>query len=226
MFEAAHGGTIFLDEIGDLSLAAQAKILRVLQERAVDRVGGRAVVPIDVRVIAATNRNLETAMREKQFRADLFFRLSVVRIQTPSLREIPEDIPVLANHFLQKHCAAMSLEPKQFTEAALQRMAAYDWPGNTRQLENEIKRMLASVRGKTIDADQLAIERNTSAAAPAVTNRSEPAKSLYDAVEGLERRMIQDALIASGGNKLKAAQALGLSRQGLFKKLKKLGVSG
>jgi Nif-specific regulatory protein len=225
MFEAAHGGTIFLDEIGDLSLAAQAKILRVLQERAVDRVGGRAAVPIDVRVIAATNRNLETSMREKQFRADLYFRLSVVRIQTPSLREIPEDIPVLANHFLQKHCAAISLEPKQFTEAALQRMAAYDWPGNTRQLENEIKRMLASVRGKTIAADQFAIQQDSSAAPHPIATRPETAKSLYDAVEGLERQMIQDALVTSGGNKLKAAQALGLSRQGLFKKLKKLGVN-
>jgi two-component system response regulator AtoC len=182
-------------------------------------------VPIDVRVIAATNRNLETSMRERQFRADLYFRLSVVRIQTPSLREIPEDIPVLANHFLQKHCAAMSLEPKQFTEAALQRMAAYDWPGNTRQLENEIKRMLASVRSKTIDADQFAIQQDSSAAPHPIATRSEPTKSLYDAVEGLERRMIQEALTASGGNKLKAAQALGLSRQGLFKKLKKLGVN-
>jgi Nif-specific regulatory protein len=225
MFEAAHGGTIFLDEIGDLSLAAQAKILRVLQERAVDRVGGRATVPIDVRVIAATNRNLETAMREKQFRTDLFFRLSVVRIQTPSLREIPEDIPVLANHFLQKHCAAMSLEPKQFTEAALQRMAAYDWPGNTRQLENEIKRMLASVRGKTIAADQLAIHQDSSAAPRSTAPPLEATRSLYAAVEAVERQMIQDALIASGGNKLKAAQTLGLSRQGLFKKLKKLGVN-
>lgn len=225
MFETAHGGTIFLDEIGDLSLAAQAKILRVLQERAVDRIGGRASVPIDVRVIAATNRNLETSMREKQFRADLYFRLSVVRIQTPSLREIPEDIPVLANHFLQKHCAAMSLEPKQFTEDALERMADYDWPGNTRELENEIKRALASVRGKTIAAGQLAIRSDPSAAPQPTTPRPEAAKSLYEAVEALERRMIQDALAASGGNKLKAAQALGLSRQGLFKKLKKLDLS-
>ena len=226
MFEAAHGGSIFLDEIGDLSLAAQAKILRVLQERSVDRIGGRATVPIDVRVIAATNRNLEMSMRERQFRADLYFRLSVVRIQTPSLREIPEDIPVLANHFLQKHCAAMSLEPKQFTEAALERMAAYDWPGNTRQLENEIKRMLASVRGKTIAADQLGIQQNPASPTQPIALRSQPSQTLYAAVEALERQMIQDALITSGGNKLKAAQALGLSRQGLFKKLKKLGVAG
>ena len=233
-FEAAEGGTLFLDEIGDLSLAAQAKILRVVQERAVDRVGGRTSVPIDVRVIAATNRDLETCMREKQFRADLYFRLSVVRIQTPSLREIPEDIPVLANHFLQKHCAAMALEAKQFTLAAMERMSGHDWPGNSRQLENEIQRLVASVRSKTIGEDQLGIQRecrvpggNTERIqdnAPQVT-RSLPrsAKSLYEAVEALERQMIQDALTASGGNRLKAAQSLGLSRQGLFKKLKKLG---
>jgi Nif-specific regulatory protein len=221
-FEAAQGGTLFLDEIGDLSLAAQAKILRVLQERAVDRIGSRTSVPIDVRVIAATNRDLEIWMREKQFRADLYFRLSVVRIQTPALREIPEDIPVLANHFLQKHCTVMSLEPKQFSQAAMERMARYDWPGNARQLENEIKRLLASVRGTTIAEDQLAVQNRENTPAPAGAHPL-PARSLYEAVEALERQMIQSALAASGGNKLKAAQGLGLSRQGLFKKLKKLG---
>ena len=156
-FESAHGGTLFLDEIGDLSLTAQAKILRVLQERSVDRIGARTSVPVDVRVIAATNRNLETCMREKHFREDLYYRLSVVHIQTASLREAPEDIPVLANHFLQKHCAAMSMEPKQFTQAAVERLARYSWPGNARQLENEVKRLLASVRGKMITEEHVAI---------------------------------------------------------------------
>ena len=222
-FEAAQGGTLFLDEIGDLSLAAQAKILRVLQERAVDRIGSRVSVPIDVRVVAATNRDLETCMREKQFRSDLYFRLSVVRIQTPALRDIPEDIPVLANHFLQKHCAAMSLEPKQFTQAAIERMEGYAWPGNTRQLENEIKRLLASVRSTTITEDQLAIQSEREVA-PAAEADPPAAKSLHAALEELERQMIQNALAASGGNKLKAAHSLGLSRQGLFKKLKKFGL--
>ena len=224
-FEAAEGGTLFLDEIGDLSLAAQAKILRVVQERAVDRVGGRTSVPIDVRVIAATNRDLEACMREKQFRADLYFRLSVVRIQTPSLRDIPEDIPVLANHFLQKHCAAMAQEVKQFTQAAMDRMGGHDWPGNARQLENEIQRLVASVRSKTIAEDQLAIQRECKVAPPTTGSLPQTAKSLSDAVEALERQMIHEALAASGGNRLKAAQSLGLSRQGLFKKLKKLGLA-
>jgi DNA-binding NtrC family response regulator len=211
-----------------LSLAAQAKILRVLQERVVDRVGGRTSVPIDVRIIAATNRNLEDSIEEKQFRSDLYFRLSVVRIQTASLRDIPEDIPVLANHFLQKHCASMGLEAKHFSQSAMERLYAYDWPGNARQLENEIKRLAASVRGRTINEDHLAIprQRPSGAPQPAEAQPQTAAKSLAEAVEALERRMIQDALTASGGNRLKAAQALGLSRQGLFKKLKKLGLPG
>jgi transcriptional regulator with PAS, ATPase and Fis domain len=223
-FEAAQQGTIFLDEIGDLTLAAQAKILRVLQERMVDRVGGRAPVPIDVRVIAATNRNLETCMREKQFREDLYYRLSVVRIQTPSLREVPEDIPTLANHFLQKHCAAMAMEPKRFAQAALECLARYSWPGNARQLENEVKRLVASTRGKIIGEDHISTQPSP-AAEPQVSAKLEARKSLFDAVDALERRMIEEALRDTAGNKLKAAQRLGVSRQGLLKKLKKLGLS-
>ncbi|HZD40227.1 MAG TPA: sigma-54-dependent Fis family transcriptional regulator, partial [Terriglobales bacterium] len=114
-FEEAHGGTLFLDEIGDLSLPAQTKILRVLQERAVERVGGRGSVPIDIRVIAATNKNLEAVIKERMFREDLYYRLKVIHIRTPSLREVPEDIPGLANHFLHKYCQTMQTDPKQFT---------------------------------------------------------------------------------------------------------------
>ena len=161
-FEAAHGGTLFLDEIGDLSLSAQAKILRVVQERSIDRIGSRAPVPVDVRIVAATNRDLETAMREKLFREDLYYRLSVVRIQTPALRESPEDIPILANHFLQKHCSANQVELKQFKAAAIASLMAYGWPGNARQLENEVKRLVASVRSTAIDAEQLVLESRSS----------------------------------------------------------------
>ena len=221
-FEAAHEGTLFLDEIGDLSLTAQAKILRVLQERSVDRVGSRTPVPINVRIIAATNRNLEAAVREKQFRADLYYRLSVVNIQTPSLRETPEDIAILANHFLKKHCATMSVEPKQLSAAALDRLSAYHWPGNARQLENEIKRLVASVRGKIITEDQVAIQSEVKPVPQSTHATPITGKSLFEAVDALERRMIQDALNQVGGNKLKAAQMLGMSRGGFLKKLKKL----
>jgi DNA-binding NtrC family response regulator len=223
-FEAAHGGTLFLDEIGDLSQAAQAKILRVLQGRTVDRVGGRVPVPVDVRIIAATNRNLEASVKDKLFREDLYYRLSVVRIQTPSLREIPEDIPVLANHFLQKHCAAMSIDSKQFTQAAMDRLARYRWPGNARQLENEVKRLIASVRGRTIMEDQIAIQPEPELDSSKLGVQSQSGKSLFAAVEALEKQMIHQAIKDAGGNKQKAAQALGVSRQGLIKKLKRLGL--
>jgi DNA-binding NtrC family response regulator len=230
-FEAASGGTLFLDEIGDLSLAAQAKILRVLQERAVDRVGGGKPVPIDVRIIAATNRNLYASIKEKQFREDLYYRIKVIHIQTPALREIREDIPVLANYFLEKHCKPMGVELKCFTPAALQCLMNYSWPGNNRQLENEVKRLIATVRGKSISENHLDPSiRNGETFAPAVQETKEPApvapatQSLAANVEALERRMIEDALRKSGGNKQKAAQALGLSRQGLIKKLKRLGI--
>jgi Nif-specific regulatory protein len=223
-FEQAHGGTLFLDEIGDLSLAAQAKILRVLQERAVDHIGGKNPVPIDVRVIAATNKDLEAAIKERAFRADLYYRLKVIQIETPSLCDVPEDIPLLANHFLAKYCTIFHSELKQFTPAALECLQNYDWPGNARQLENEVKRLIASVRGQSITEDHLDAEirafRRDSGAAP----ESRPARSLSGAVEALERRLIEEALRESKGNKQRAAQALGLSRQGLLKKLKRLAI--
>jgi Nif-specific regulatory protein len=228
-FEEASGGTLFLDEIGDLSRSAQAKILRVLQERSVDRVGGRVSIPIDIRVIAATNKGLEGAIKERTFREDLYYRLKVIHIHTPSLREVPEDIPGLANHFLNKYCKMMNTELKQLTIGALEELSGFSWPGNARQLENEIKRLVASVRGKSITEEHL----DGSIRGASVQNfqpKEEPApespmsRSLPNAVEQLERRLIEEALRNSGGNKQKAAQVLGLSRQGLIKKLKRLGM--
>ena len=231
-FEEANGGTLFLDEIGDLSLSAQAKILRVLQERSVDRVGGRVSIPIDIRVIAATNKGLEGAIKERTFREDLYYRLKVIHIHTPSLREVPEDIPGLANHFLNKYCKMMSTELKQLTTGALEELSSFSWPGNARQLENEIKRLVASVRGKAITEDHLdGSIRSSGASIQSFQPRVEPAPkpstspSLPDAVEQLERRLIEEALRNSGGNKQKAAQVLGLSRQGLIKKLKRLSIN-
>lgn len=224
-FELAHGGTLFLDEIGDLSLAAQAKILRVLQERAVDRVGGKTPVPIDVRVIAATNKDLEAVIKERAFRPDLYFRLKVIHIQTPCLREIPEDIPLLANHFLAEYCALTHTELKQFTPAALEFLCNYRWPGNTRQLENEIKRLVASVRGRSISENHLDAPIRALEMRLQPPSESRAARSLPSAVEALERHLIEGALRESRGNKQRAAQALGLSRQGLIKKLKRLQIA-
>jgi DNA-binding NtrC family response regulator len=166
--------------------------------------------------------------------------LKVIHIETPALREVPEDIPLLANHFLEKYSQLMKIDPKQFTPAALECLTSYQWPGNERQLENEIRRLVASVRGKTIGEEHIdpsirssekTIEGST--VASALTDRvmekaaeapPRSLKSLPDAVEALERRMIADALRDSGGNKQKASQALGLSRQGLIKKLKRLAL--
>ena len=230
-FEEANGGTLFLDEIGDLSLNAQAKILRVVQERIVDRIGGRGSVSIDVRVIAATNKNLEACIKERTFREDLYYRLKVIHIHMPPMRDYPPDIPLLANHFLARYCASMKTNIKEFTAGALEALSNYSWPGNARQLENEIKRLVASVRGRSITEDHLdASIRNPAAPSRNLITNEKPApesptsQSLPAAVEALERRMIEEAVRKSGGNKQKAAQALGLSRQGLIKKLKRLGV--
>ena len=238
-FEESQGGTLFLDEIGDLSLPSQAKILRVLQERSVTRVGGRPQVPLDLRIIAATNKDLEAEINEGRFRVDLYYRLKVVHIETPALREVPDDIPVLANHFLATYCKAMKTEPKKFTPEALERLETYDWPGNERQLENEVRRLVASIRGKTISEEHIDPSIRTPGKTPASSTLTSgpktPAmenapetprspKSLPDAVEALERRLITEALRDTAGNKQKAAQVLGLSRQGLIKKLKRLGI--
>ena len=230
-FEAASGGTLFLDEIGDLSLAAQAKILRVLQERAVDRVGGGKSILVDVRIIAATNRDLYASIKEKQFREDLYYRIKVIQIQTPALREIREDIPLLAHHFLEKHCKTMNVELKCFTPNAMHCLMRYSWPGNNRQLENEVKRLIATVRARMITEEHLDTAiRSGESAAPVAQEMTVPAppapaaQTLSATVEAVERRMIEDAMRKSGGNKQKAAQALGLSRQGLIKKLKRLGI--
>src|SRR5581483_6436205 len=168
----------------------------------------------------------EAAHEGTIFREDLYYRLSVVNIQTPSLRETPEDIPILANHFLQKHCATLALEPKQLSPEALERLCAYRWPGNARQLENEIKRLVASVRGRIISEEHIAIPAEPKTAPPASGATPAAGQSLSEAVEALERRLIQEALQQAGGNKLKAAQILGMSRGGFLKKLKKLSRAG
>jgi Nif-specific regulatory protein len=231
-FEAANHGTLFLDEIGDLNLTAQAKLLRALQERAVDRVGTTRPVPVDIRIIAATNRDLLSAVHDKQFRDDLYYRVKVIHVETPPLRDILEDVPLLASHFLEKHCKAMSAEIKTFTPAALQCLMRHNWPGNNRQLENEIKRLTAFVRGRSIGEEHLDPSiRHPVQWAPSAEQPKQPMPlfpatptTLPEAVDQLERNMIQEALLKTGGNKQKAAQTLGLSRQGLIKKLKRLGL--
>ncbi|MHC4953539.1 MAG: sigma-54-dependent Fis family transcriptional regulator [Planctomycetota bacterium] len=215
-FEQANGGTLFLDEIGDLSAAAQAKILRALQERVVERVGGRQPIPVDVRVLSASNRVLDREAREGRFRTDLFYRLKVVHLEPPPLREIPEDIPLLASRLLAQKCEELGREPKHLSAAALRRLSDHDWPGNVRELENEMLRLAASVRRAEIREDDL----GDAIAARPVRGRGD----LKGAVEDLERRLIEEALTACQGNKAQAAKRLGLSRQGLLNKMNRFGL--
>jgi Nif-specific regulatory protein len=221
-FEAADGGTLFLDEIGDLSLTAQAKLLRVLQERVVEHVGGRKLIPVDVRILSATNKNLEAEIKKGTFREDLYYRLKVIHIQMPALREIRDDVPALANYYLANYCREMKREPISLTPEAASACMDYAWPGNVRELENEMKRLVLSVAGNTVVKEDLseAIRRSGIDAGPATAAPS----YLKDIVSDLEKRMIQEALQHSKQNQLHAAKALGLSRHGLIKKMKRYNI--
>jgi Nif-specific regulatory protein len=222
-FEEANGGTLFLDEIGDLSQSAQVKILRVLQERVLERVGGRAGIPVDVRVLAATNADLDRAIKAGKFRSDLYYRLNVVTIHTPPLREIREDIPLLARTFLHRYCQAMGKTQKSLSAGALRCLTQYDWPGNVRELENEIKRLVVSTRRTAIAEEDLA--DGIRASVDRAGKPSGPAgRSLKKTVEELERRLLADALQRCRGNQVQAAKLLGLSRQGLIKKIARYGL--
>jgi Nif-specific regulatory protein len=222
-FEAADGGALFLDEIGDLSLTAQAKLLRVLQERVVERVGARKTIPVDVRILSATNKNLEEEIKKGNFREDLYYRLKVIHIQLPPLREIPEDIALLANSFLASFCREMKREPMTFAPQALSAIRNYSWPGNVRQLENEVKRLVVSVPGSTVTDEDLSEAMRGSADA-GLRMKSMREHSLKEMVSSLEKRMILEALQRHRQNQQQAANALGLSRQGLIKKVKRYGI--
>ena len=232
-FERAHGGTILLDEIGDMQPALQAKLLRVLQEREIRRVGGTATIAVDVQVIAATNQNLEEAMRAGRFREDLFYRIAAFPIVIPPLRERREDIPLLANHFLKKQAEGNPAAPGRISAGALQLLLRYDWPGNVRELESAIARAVLLETGGVLQAGSLPPQLVTpapasagaEAAAPAEPPRGPlPADVLPADVLPLaetERRAVTRALEASGNNVTRAAQALGINRTTLHRKLKK-----
>jgi Nif-specific regulatory protein len=230
--ESANGGTLFLDEIGDLSLTAQAKLLRVLQEREVDWVGGRKPVSVDVRLVAATNKDLKGEIQQGRFRQDLFFRLNVVHLHMPPLREIRADIPVLAMHFLRKQTKEMGREIVGFSSEALKALASYSWPGNVRELENEVKRAAVLTKEKEISVSDLseAVGEERLEAPPeeaATTGTSSQGKtkqSIKDRVTVLEIQMIRDAMAQTGNDKRRTAKMLGLSHQGLLNKLKRYGL--
>ena len=221
--DRADGGTLFLDEVGELSLSAQAKILRVLQERVIERVGGRKEIPVDVRVLAATNKDLEAEIRKGNFREDLYYRLKVVHIEMPALREIPKDIPLLANYFLGKYCGEMKKEPKKLAAGTLGCLMNYAWPGNVRELENEMKRLVVLTPRRVITEEDISetIRKGGSNRTPL---RLMPTRSFKERVEELEKEMILEALQTCRQNQKQTAKVLGLSRYGLIKKMKRYGI--
>lgn len=231
-FEAADGGTLFLDEIGDLSLTAQAKILRVLQERTVERIGSHKPLAVDVRVVAATNKNLEEEIRQNRFREDLFYRLNVIHLRTPSLREIREDIPLLARHFIAEAARELRRPEVTATGAVMDRLVNYAWPGNVRQLQNEMRRLVVCAPKRDARVEDLSeVVRNGgpnlagASPVPAAPAQRPQGQSLQDEIEELEKRRIREMLTACRNNQQQTARRLGLSRQGLINKLKRYGIT-
>ena len=217
-FEQADGGTLLLDEIGDMPVVLQAKLLRVLQEREIRRVGGSATIPIDVRVIASTHRDLEAAMREDAFREDLYYRLAVFPVDVPPLRRRQEDIPPLAEHFRKKHADRLGVTVRAISTAATALLARYEWPGNVRELENVICRSLVLETSDVLQAATLPPEvLPSSSGAP-----GEPATT--GTLADLERKAIVDAVEQADHNLTRAATALGIGRTTLYQKLRKHGL--
>ena len=226
--ESASGGTLFLDEIGDLSMTAQAKLLRVLQEREVEWVGGRKPVPVDIRLVAATNKDLSGEIEAGKFRQDLFFRLNIVHLKMAALREIRGDIALLATHFLQKYGPELGARTSGFSTDAMKALISHSWPGNVRELENEVKRALVLSAGELVQVDDLSeairetnfVEQSTEDSAAS----GETKKFLKDRVAALEIQMIREALNNAQGDRRRTAKLLGLSHQGLINKVKRYGL--
>jgi two-component system NtrC family response regulator len=226
-FELADKGTIFLDEIGDISPAMQAKLLRVLQERKFERVGGHESIEVDIRVVAATNKSLEQQVKEGKFREDLFYRLNVIKIDVPPLRDRAEDIPLLVTHFLNKY-ARTSEAPKKVAPETMERLLGYRWPGNIRELENAIERSAVTTVGDTILPEFL--PPRVAGAPPEEKSRFEITLShplpyyLEKATEQIEREYITKALEKSRGNVGKCAELCGLSRRSVSGKISQYGI--
>jgi len=230
-FEQADGGSLFLDEIGDLALDAQAKLLRALQERQVQRLGARAPRPVDVRVVAATNKDLEKESREGRFREDLFWRLNVVHVRLPSLRERRADLPLLIDHFVDRFNRELGLAVASIAPDARQLLCEYDWPGNVRELENTVCRAMILCEGDTLTLSDLPGRVRGEAAEGGGLPRSDLSRlSLADAVteatERLERIMILSRLAEHQGSRTVTAESLGISRKTLFNKMRQYGLGG
>jgi two-component system nitrogen regulation response regulator NtrX len=217
-FELADGGTIFLDEVGDLHGASQAKLLRVLQEGEFHRVGGEQIIRVSVRVISATNRDLAAMVGQEKFREDLYYRLSVVPIRVPALRERPHDIRLLAEYFLEDFCVRNNFKTKRLDELAIPVLESYAWPGNARELRNVIERMAILTQGDRLTRDSIPVEIR-------VQREAGPKSTIQEARESAEREHILRALEESSWNVSGAARALGMERTNLHKRIRALGLS-
>ncbi|KPJ70322.1 hypothetical protein AMJ44_00045 [candidate division WOR-1 bacterium DG_54_3] len=215
-FEVANRGTIFLDEISGVSLNIQAKLLRAIQEREVTRVGSTKSIKVDVRILAATNENLEDLVRKGKFREDLFYRLSVVPIHLPSLRERKEDVPYLIEHFIQKHNKRAKKNIIGISDAGKKALMDYDWPGNIRELENTIERAVVLSKGNKIELEDLMYHGISTA-----TSLFHPVRGKYHTLDNIEKEYIRTVLMMQQGNKSKAAKILGIDRKTLWAKVRK-----
>jgi two-component system response regulator HupR/HoxA len=230
LFEAAHNGTLFLDEIGDMTLTMQVKLLRVLQQGTLIPVGGTDEKKVDVRVIAATNRDLKKMIEEGSFREDLYYRINVINIQVPALRDRKEDIPVLVDHFLLKSCKEKDVPLKQITSRAMEKLFDYQWPGNIRELENEMERLVVLSGTEQKIGPELLSPRIRDAVVGSGNSSGGKSMSfkfagkLKDALEELEKTMIKEGLRRTKWNKSKLAKELGISRAGLIMKVEKYGL--
>jgi two-component system response regulator PilR (NtrC family) len=218
-FEAANGGTLFLDEIGNLSLSGQATLLRAIEEKAITRVGDNRPRPVNIRIVAATNQDLECAIEEGEFREDLFFRLNVIRINVPPLRERHEEIPALVDYFVKKYNEELKIDCPGFSPEAIELMCRHTWRGNVRELENVVERALIFADGEPVGVDNLSIVSGKSESPSGVS------LDLRAATREFERRHIAKVLSTFGNNKTAAAEVLGIGLSSLYRKMEELGIS-
>jgi transcriptional regulator with PAS, ATPase and Fis domain len=221
-FEAANQGTVFLDEIGELPVNLQARLLRVIQEREIDKIGHPKPIPVNVRIIAATNRDLRAQIEDNQFREDLFYRLSVVTIELPPLRKPRDDIPPLIQHFLKKHCERYQLLQPSLTDEALELLSRYDWPGNVRELENVIERMVVLGRADVIRSEDLPAQIRQAKSRVSAINLTLPDQGI--SLEELEKEILIQALEKHQWNQTRAARYLNISRKTLIYRMEKFGL--
>ncbi|MGH2450012.1 MAG: sigma-54-dependent transcriptional regulator [Candidatus Limnocylindria bacterium] len=226
-FEMADKGTIFLDEIGEMSLATQTKLLRVLQERTIERVGSSIAIKVDIRIVCATNKELQKVVEQHRFRDDLFYRLNVINVHMPPLRDRKEDIPALVEHFLAKHRYSATAQPAAISEEALRRLMEYDWPGNVRELENVVERAVVLSRGQIITSRELPFGDHDGDHEEEPGDEVSGDRSFFKkSVAQFEKDLIMKALRDAGGNRSKAAEMLGIYRRLLYAKIKEYGLEG